>query len=350
MSNEILPIISDQNFIRLGVIDNYKSLIWTSRYYEHGDFEIVTGVSAKNIAMFKVGNYVTREDDDNVGIIESVGVDITEEDEETLIIYGRFSTQILGRRIIANQTQVNGRVSDAIYHLINDAIINPTITQRKIDNFILGDYSNPNKISAQFTGKNLYAVISDICLQYGLGLKVTLNDNNEFVFQLYEGVDRSYDQTENPYMVFSDTYDNLLNAQYQKNAQNLITNVLAAGEGEGDARKMIWVSNEADPTGLERYEFFDDSRNISSNDGEILESEYMNQLAEAGKENLSSYETKFAGQVDFNNVRFKEDINLGDICTIENSKLGKSFNTRIIEVIESVDESGKYSIIPTFGT
>lgn len=350
MSNEILPIISDQNFIRLGAIDNYKSLIWTSRYYEHGDFEIVTGVSAKNIAMFKVGNYVTREDDDNVGIIESVGVDITEEDEETLIIYGRFSTQILGRRIIANQTQVNGRVSDAIYHLINDAIINPTITQRKIDNFILGDYTNPNKISAQFTGKNLYAVISDICLQYGLGLKVTLNDNNEFVFQLYEGVDRSYDQTENPYMVFSDTYDNLLNAQYQKNAQNLITNVLAAGEGEGDARKMIWVSNEADPTGLERYEFFDDSRNISSNDGEIPESEYMNQLAEAGKENLSSYETKFAGQVDFNNVRFKEDINLGDICTIENSKLGKSFNTRIIEVIESVDESGKYSIIPTFGT
>ena len=350
MSTEILPIVSDQNFIKLGIIDNYKSFIWTSRYYDHGDFEIVTGVSAKNVTMLKVGNYVTREDDDNVGIIESVSVDITEEDEETLIIYGRFATQILGRRIIANQTQVNGRVSDAIYHLINDAIINPSITNRKISNFTLGTYTNSNKINAQYTGKNLYTVISDICLQYGLGLKVTLNDSNEFVFELYEGVDRSYDQSENPYMVFSDTYDNLLNAQYEKNAQNIVTNVLAAGEGEGDARKMIWVSNEADPSGLARYEYFDDSRNVSSNDGEIPESEYMNQLAEAGKENLTSYETKFAGQVDFNNVKFKEDIFLGDICTIENSKLGKSFNTRIIEIIESIDESGKYSIIPTFGT
>lgn len=346
---EVLPIVSDKDFIKLGIIDDYKSFIWTSRYYSHGDFELVTGVNAKNVELLKVGNYITRDDDDNIGIIESVGIEITETNEETLIISGRFATQILGRRIIASQTQVNGRVTNAIYSLINDAIINPTIAERKVDNFTLGSYTNTAKINAQYTGKNLYEVISAICLQYGLGLKVTLDNSNNFVFQLYEGIDRSYNQSVNPYVVFSDEYDNLLNAQYQTNSQNLVTNVLAAGEGEGDARKMIWVSN-GNPTALDRYEFFDDSRNVSSNSGEISETEYMNQLAEAGKENLTSYETKFAGQVDFNNVIFKEDIFLGDIVTIENTKLDKYFNSRIIEVIESIDESGKYSIIPTFGT
>lgn len=345
---EILPIIANSNFTKLGTIDDYKSIIWTTRYYEHGDFEICTGVNPLYYSFLAVGNYVLRSDDDNVGIIEKVEIQITEENEEILIASGRFLTQILARRIIAKQTQVNGLVSSSMYQLITDAIINPTISARKINNFILGDYVGTDSIEAQYTGKNLYEVISGVCLQYGLGLKVNLNDNNQFVFNLYKGVDRSYDQSVNPYVVFSDQYDNLLNVQYQKDAKNIVTNVLAAGEGEGEARKMIWVSN-GNPTGINRYEFFDDSRNISSNDGEITEEEYMNQLAEAGKENLTSYETTFAGDVDFTNVKFKTDVNVGDIVTIENTKLGAYFNVRIIEVIESIGEDGKYSIIPTFG-
>lgn len=348
MNKEILPIIVDSNFTKLGTIDDYKSLIWTTRYYEHGDFEICTGVNPLYYSFLAVGNYVLRADDENVGIIEKVEIQITEEDEEILIASGRFLTQILGRRIIATQTQVNGLVSSAMYTLIEEAIINPSISQRQISNFINGDYVGTDTIEAQYTGKNLYEVISGVCLQYGLGFKVNLNDDNQFVFNLYEGVDRSYGQSVNPYVVFSDTYDNLLNAQYQKDAKNIVTNVLAAGEGEGDERKMIWVTNE-NPSGLNRYEFFDDSRNISSNDGEISDAEYMSQLAEAGKENLTSYETTFASDVDFTNVKFKEEVNIGDIVTIENSKLGAYFNVRIIEVIESIGEDGKYSIIPTFG-
>ena len=346
---KIIPIIANQSLTKLGVIDDYKSIIWTTRYYEHGDFEITTGVNTHYYDFLSIGNYVIRPDDDNVGIIEKVEVIITEYDEEVLIASGRFLTQILGRRIIANQTQVNTDIASAIYKLITDAIINPTIPERKIDNFILGDYTSTQNLKAQFTGRNLYDVIAELSLQYGLGFKITLNDNNQFVFKLYEGVDRSYDQEDNPYVVFSDVYDNLLNAQYQRDAKNLVTNVLVAGEGEGEARKTIWVSN-GNPSGLARYEYWDDSRNISSNDGEISQADYMNQLAEAGKENLTTYETTFAGEADFTNIEFKSEVNVGDICTIENKKLGKYFNARIIEVIENIDESGKYSIIPTFGT
>ena len=350
MNTKILPIIMDQNFNRIAAIDSYKSLIWTSRYYNHGDFEITIGISAQIISLLSVGNYVVRDDDENVGIIEKIDLKISETNEQVLIVSGRFLTQILARRIIAEQTQVNGTVAAAINKLINDAIISPTIADRQISNFTLGTYTTTATIEAQFTGKNLYTVISDICKQYGIGFKITLNDSNEFVFELYEGVDRSYDQSANPYVVFSNQYDNLINAEYQKDSKNLITAVLAAGEGEGLDRKTVWVTSDSNPTGLNRFEYYDDSRNTSSNEGEIPEDEYLNQLAELGRENLTTYETTFGGQVNFTNIQFKTDVNLGDICTIENTDLGVAFSARIIEVIESVDASGKYSIIPTFGT
>lgn len=347
---KILPIAMDANFIRLGVIDDYISLIWSIRYYDHGDFEIKTGVSAKVAQLLSVGNYILREDDDNVGIVEKVDVTITETNEQYFTASGRFLTQILGRRIIAQQTQVRGTVASAINKLITDAIISPEISARQISNFILGDYTTSATMSAQFTGKNLYEVISETCQQYGIGFKITLNHANQFVFSLYEGVDRSYNQSVNPYVVFSNEYENLINAEYQKDAQNLITAVLAAGEGEGLDRKTVWVTSQANPTGLNRYEYYDDSRNVSSNEGEISEQEYLAQLAELGRENLTTYETTFAGQIDLTTVQFKTDVNIGDIVSIENTDVGLSFNARIIELIESVDENGKYTIIPTFGT
>lgn len=350
MAKQILPVVMDQNFNRIGVIDSYKSLIWTTRYYVHGDFEITIGVSPQIIQLLAVGNYIARDDDDNIGIIEKIDLKITETNEQQLIVSGRFLTQILGRRIIAKQTQVNGTVAAAINQLITDAIISPELPERQISNFILGTYTTAATIEAQYTGKNLYTVISDICLQYGIGFKITLNDSNEFVFELYEGVDRSYEQSVNPYVVFSNQYDNLINAEYQKDAKNLVTAVLAAGEGEGLDRKTVWVTNEANPTGLYRFEYYDDSRNTSSNEGEISEEDYLNQLAELGRENLTTYETTFAGEANFTSVNYKEDVNIGDICTIENTNLGVAFSARIIEIIESVDASGKYSIIPTFGT
>jgi hypothetical protein len=265
-----------------------------------------------------------------------------------IIASGRFLSSILGRRIIAQLTQINGKVSDCIYQLINDAIISPSITERQISNFVLGDYVSTATMSQQFTGKNLLVAISEICELYDIGYKVLLNDSNQFVFNLYEGTDRSYDQDINPFIVFSDKYENLLTSQYQEDRQKIATNVLIAGEGEGTERKTLWVTKN-NPTGLSRYELYEDARNINTNNGEISDTEYFKQLEEQGKECITNFTTAFAGVVDFTNVNYKTDVNLGDICSIENSVMQKYINARLIEVIESVDESGKYQTIPTFG-
>lgn len=346
-----LPIILDKNFIKLGVLDSFASLIWTTRYYDAGDFELCIGITENASEWLKTGNYVMQtEDDTNIGIIESVSADISEQQTYRIIARGRFLPAILARRIIAQQTQVTGLISSGIYQLINDAIISPAIPARRIENFtIQQSYEGQETIDAQYTGYNLLETITDICTTNHIGFNVKYSEG-QFVFFLYKGVDRSYDQDVNPHVIFSDQYDNLLTSQLIEDITYKVTDALVAGEGEGLERRTVWVSNDEDPTGIERYEGYVDSRHVRSSDGLTNDNDYINALREEGKEELTEYTTAFSGEVDFYNIKYGRDIFLGDLCTVENSKLNKRLNARLVEVIESMDETGRYTIIPTFGT
>lgn len=345
--NRMMPVIMNDQFERLAIVDDYSSFIWSTRYYTSGDFQLMVDVNETNMQLFQKDYYVVRDDDENVGIIEDIMIQRNEDAHEVLVVKGRFLDAIIARRIIAVQTTVNGKISACIEQLLTDNIINPSISARKIANFTISSYEFNTTMHAQYTGKNLLDTISDICKTYGIGYKVTLNDDHEFVFQLYEGIDRTYDQTANPWVIFSDTYDNLLSSQYEENYQQIATAVLVAGEGEGLDRKTAWVTDGS--TGLDRHEVYKDQRNVRSNDGEITDEEYQELLEEAGKESLTKYTTAFTGKVYFDNITYKQDIGMGDLCVIENSRWGIYINSRLVEVIESVNEAGEYSITPTFG-
>lgn len=341
----MLPIIMDSSFVKLAVIDDYISFIWTARYYTAGDFELVVPVSYASIVAQDY--YVLRDDDDNVGIIEDVKMQHTEDGNDILIISGRFLSSILARRIIGAQTTVSGKVSACINTLLTDNIINPFIAARRISNFTLGSYDIATTMKAQYTGANLLEVVSEICETYGIGFKVTLNSSNQYVFTLYTGTDHTYDQQVNPWIIFSDKYDNLASADYEECYQQITTAALVAGEGEGSDRITLWVTDGA--TGLNRHESFVDRRDIQSNNGAISSADYQQLLQQAGEEALTRYTSAFVGNVYFDNIKYKQDINLGDLCVIENSSWGIYINARLVEVIESVSEAGEYSIIPTFG-
>lgn len=343
----MIPIIMNTTFQKVGLIDDYVSFIWCTRYYKTGDFELVVSVDNANSLLLQKDFYIMRETDDNVGIIENIQVTVNEDDNELMIVTGRFLTSILGRRIIEKQTQLNSTVSSGIYALLTNEVISPVNSARRIPNVVYKLYNNTTRLQAQYTGDNLLEVIEKICETYGIGQKITLN-NGEFIFELYEGTDRSYNQTSVPRVIFSDEYDNLLSSNYHEDYESIITDVLVAGEGEGLERKIVWSSKSTN-TGLDRYEVYKDQRQLSTNNGQVTESEYMAQLKESGLEDISGFTTSFTGQVYFDNIEYRKDVNIGDICVIENSRWGVYINTRLIEVIESVDESGKYTITPTFG-
>lgn len=346
----MIPIILDTQFHRIAEIDYYSSFIWATRYYTCGEFELCVPVDENTTTIFKNDYYVIRDDDPaHMGVIEKIKIEKLKDDKERAIISGRFLSCFLGRRIIAVQTQVYGSVQSCIQTLINQNAISPSIAARTIPNLIFSsEVQSSYTMQAQFTGDNLLEAISEICRTYGIGFKTMLNSNGKFEFTLFEGTDRSYAQSVNPYIVFSNDYDNLISSEYEESKQDMVTDVLIAGEGEGLDRKTLWATKEA-PTGLGRYELYQDARNASTNEGEISDEVYYQQLRGEALESITTFTSAFAGQVDFSNIRFGTDINIGDICTIKNNRWGLSINVRLVEVIESVSESGKYTITPSFG-
>ena len=345
----IEPIIMNRDFERIAQIDDYISLIWTARYYEPGDFEIVVPVTEEYNEYLVKGNYLIRDDDEHVGIIEDITKETDEEQAERMIVTGRFAESILARRIIAEQTQLSGTISAGVASLIVDSIIDPAIPERKISNFEIAASGYTDRLDAQYTGKNLLEVIEDICRTNHTGFVVTLTEENKFCFRLFKGSDRSYAQEENPFVIFSAEYDNLLSSKYESVSSSMVTSVLVAGEGEGTERKTLWVDTEG-AEGIDRYEVYKDQRNLSTNNGEISDEEYADQMAEEGMESITRITTAFEGKVYFDNIEYRKDVYIGDVVVIENKEWNVSINSRLIEVIESVNEAGEYEVIPTFGT
>lgn len=342
------------------ICDDYISIIWTPRYFKSGDFELYLPATDKNIASMKADYYVVRDKDiikddsgiiyKNVMIIEKIQVVTDVEEGNRLIVTGRCLKSILARRIIWQQTTLYGLAETALRSIITDNAINPSIESRKIDNLQLSVIKGfTDKINRQVTGDNLYDFIVEVCTTYGIGWEIFIQDD-AFMIHFYKGEDRSYNQDVNPYVIFSAEYDNLLSTDYTYDKTNYKNVALIAGEGEGLARKTA-VAGEA--SGLDRYEIYVDSRNSSSNDGNISESEYTELLIEEGNETLkddaNTITENIDGQVEpSGNYVYGQDYFLGDIVEVINEH-GISATSRITEVIESEDENGP-STIPTFGT
>lgn len=345
---QMIPIILNTSLERIAEIDDYVSFIWTGRFYSPGDFELCADISHADV--LQVGNYVTRKQDDHAGIIEKVQFKRTEESQEMIIVSGRMLPALLARRIISTQTQLSGLVTASIETLINENAINPANSARIIPGLTFSNNStSTEEMDAQYTGENLLDTISGLCETYAVGMDCIIDDNNDFAFSLYDGVDRSYNQNINPYVVFSELYDNLLNSEFDEDYTNYATDVLVGGEGEGINRTMVWSAKDSQQ-GLNRYETFLDASTAVSNDNIITQETYEKQLEGLGLEEVTEYTTAFTGEVDFSGIVLGIDINIGDICTIENVRWGKRINSRLIEVIESVGEDGTYSVVPTFGT
>lgn len=346
--------VLNKQFEQIAVIDSYVSVIWTTRYFTNGDFELYLQAKEGLLDILQEGFYLVREQDikplnvmENVMIIENREIVTDAENGDNLIITGECLKSILKRRVISDQTVIQGTVLNCLKQLVNECIINPTESARRISNFYLGvdTFTDNTKIKKQITGKNLAEAFEEICTAYGFGYDVYLS-NDKFYLYFYNGKDRSYGQNVNPYVIVSESFDNLLSSDYKQSKENFANVAYVAGEGEGNERKKAMVGTAS---GLDRYEVWVDARNASSNEGEISENEYMAMLEADGEEQLAemNVQTMLSGEI-INGVSFQinDDYFLGDIIQFENN-YGISAATRIIEVIYNEDETG-VNVIPTF--
>lgn len=373
--------IRNSERILIGIIDTAQSVIWKSEYYGTGAFEIYVSATQKNIEFLKVGYYVTRPNDVNIGVIEDLNITYDAQSGRMITATGRFAKSLLDRRLIykLNSSGITGKVSilptisrglveTAMRQLVLDNIISSDQPARNVPFIALGNLKgiakkivdeNGDATQKQTSFGNLLEYTDETLQEYGLGAFMSLDVSNfKLLYNVFEGKDRTWGNGfDNLPLIFSQDFDNLLSSNYQYQTNALKNTALIGGEGEGTDRFCAMVGVNA--SGLNRREMWVDAsgqskkyNDASGTEQTYTDEEYTALLKSAGQQEilLRKIVQTFDGEIDLTNsgLVFGSDYWIGDLVTIQDVDLGIYMNTRILTATEVQDESG-YKIDITYG-
>lgn len=319
-----------------GIVESFEYLRWTRRYSQCGSFELKAIATPENTELLKEGNIIWKNDDEEAGIIEHLELSQTE--HEIITASGRFATSFLSRRIVWQTEKLSGDISVCVEQLINNNLINPSDTARKISNIT---FSAPNlnvPISTQISYRNLMDAVTGLCVASDIGIKTVFSPaTGGFTISLYRGKESQ--------AVFSKEYENLTEQIYTISAGDYANTALVAGEGEGTERTFISITGGSGET---RHEIFVDAKDLRAED---FGSDYIDTLIFRGQSKLSEQAIRYSFDTSINphgNLTYKIDFDLGQTVKVISKAWGVSMTTRITEVEETYDADGQ-SISVVFG-
>ena len=334
--------ILNPNIELQGIIDGYSSLRWRRRFFEPGEFELHCKASAENLALLREGNIIHRLDRQEAAIIEGVTVEGTDNGDE-ITATGRMGSSMLDRRIITPTINFSGTVEDAMRKVVSDN----AITARPLSHLVLGDTAGlTSTCTFQATGKNVLTTCTALARSAPLGFRCRLDvPGRQWIFEVYDGIDRTVTQHNRPYVLFSDEFRNIVNPKYEINTTGAANYAYVAGQDSGENRVIVTVDQTG---GAPLRELWVDARDLQQAEGQSLD-DYKAQLTQRGVEKLAEtarVENFSADAVDTANFAYLTDWDLGDIVSFE--KWGIRIDQRITE-IEEVDEGGVFTVTPVCG-
>ena len=366
--------ILDKTYQILDIIDTFTEAVWNVFFRDQGDFSIY--LPAHEFATnpnLKADNYIMTPSSDRYMIIEDFKTQKEIDEDPILIVSGRSLESLLDRRVVWNKITYNqgGTVQGLIKQIVTENVISPSIETRSIPNFTFEDSTDSavtSKVTASMYaihGENVLDVVRTLCSRYDLGFKILPSENGGFKMSLYAGLDRSYKQDTNPWVMFSPKYENLENTSLTiKNSigRNAIlvyneydyTTYTDEGTTEHHEVYAEDVSGTAGvQSGLNRRELFiESSKSHIKDDAQntpYTAEEYKAIIQQEGKQELTQHEVTgaFSGKVEaLRQFTLGKDFNLGDIVQVEN-EYGMTGRCRVAEVIYSHNDSGE-RIIPYF--
>lgn len=349
----IINILND-NLQKIAETDEYTSLICCKRYNEIGALDLQVEANKQNILLYKKGYFITLKGHKNIYKINAIEINTQQSKDNSLIVGAVDCLSILNQRINMTYSYknengqttnlFNGSFENYIRKLINDNIISPQQAIRQINNFQLTESKGfAQQIEAVFNFVNVGEEVLKVCKTYKCGCEVIF-ENGVFYFNLYNGLDRSIEQSDNNRIVFSPTNDNLISSKYSVDTSNY-KNAVIPYNSKNETQNKFDISwfNTANATlgsvaGLQRDELLVDVQDVIDTNG--FSNLFKSSIAETKEK------TTFEGEVFSDSYVYNKDYNLGDIVTVQN-EFGITAKARIIEVCETWDNSG-YSLEPIF--
>lgn len=327
------------------IIDDYFSLVWPELYSGEGLFTLEVPIEYAENEYILTGNYLVIEESDRVMIITDLNPSITDTTSK-LVISGSSAETLLRSRVLTTTVFIDGSVQDAINTLFEVYFSDPFFPEQDIFEFEFDVSSDPNVTSKTITNTyepdSMYNVIKSICDAVNLGFRVVLNSNDVFEFQLYSGIDRSYDQSVLPFVVFSEEYNNIQEQSFYISTQDYKN--IAVVVTEDLIYPLVYVYDGLEPEGIDRKELLVDATGINRqipDAPDLTDGEYYEILWQKGLDELRSRRPMgvFDGDIDIEgSFKINEDFFLGDIvqCVFASGETA----ARITEFVRSYSESG----------
>lgn len=334
--------IWNKDLERVLIIDDYYSLVWIEKYAEVGEFTLELPIKYQN-SILEPGYYVTIKDSDRFMVIEDLNPVVDEEFGSKYILKGGSGETILNWRVTTSTLHLEGSVNTFIWNVVTDNMIAPTILARMVPNLVCRDSSEITyTLENIYDPDSLYNIVKNICDVLGLGFCIEFDKINTFTFFIYEGLNRSYSQTENSYVVFSKEYDNLLSSDFVLKTSDSKNSAFVVSDDSVISSFFTHYGDES--LGVDRKELVVDATDVDRNiegGGTLSNSQYTQVLTNKAQKELEEKRQKgiFDGEVSINTpYEYKTDFNIGDIvqCNFENGNK----SARIVEYIIILDEQG----------
>lgn len=315
-------------FVLQAIIDDYQEASWENNLYEAGTFTVTINYNIPNASKFDKGLFINFGDSYEFGEILTITDAIGSDGKGSQIrtITGKDARYILKRRVIRNMNY-NGKWSMTakgelcLRNLIKDQCGSGAETKRQlpISNVIpneSGAIGNVYSVSESFT--NLYEVCKTIATQSEIGWRIEFDGNN-LVLVCFNGTDRSNS------VQFSTSYDSLSQGSFEDSLESFANTIYVGGKGQNDNRDIYEGEVTGSPSGLDRFEAWDNQSSMTTESE--YEAEAFSMLAQYGQ----TVELSGQGLAKCPYV-YEEQYFVGDKITVAFS--GKSAVVQILSVTE----------------
>ena len=348
--------VSNTEFTPIGVL-KYTSLIWPNKYNGYSSFELHTPMTEENKELLKKDRVIWSVGK-NAAKIEIIDCEFSSEGKRTFTIKGRTLEAILESRIVwTPYICTNKHVSTAMYDLVKENCIDPSISTRKIPYlYCATDTYLGRKLEYQESYDTVYDALVDLS-QEEIGFTIDfLPEDKKLQFRVYQGKDLSNTGLDE-FVVLSTLMEDILSSDYYLNTQPEKNIALVAGEDSSENRKKV-TAGESSIAGFARKELYVDARDLQSTvdteDGSkktLTDAEYLSNLTTRGLNKLSecrvteTFEAKI--RTDGSQYDFDVDYTLGDKILIQDPVLGIQISGRVTEIEYSYGSTNELTL--TFG-
>lgn len=317
----------------------YVNLQWNRRYYDFGQFEIQMPIDCYEDGWsFVACRELARPE---VGVVQKVAYS-NGGGERLVSISGFFAEKMLDGVICAPRFVADKKTTGATVKALCERY---RVDEKKGIRFFSGEELG-GRTQSDFLGDKLgtklYSILETRELSYSVGLtEFVAHEPLALGLRVWQGVDRTAGQSENPRAFFSTDWGNLTSESYTRDTSAYANVCIVSAEDEA-------LQFEVDLSGGgERFETFLDKGSSKPSDGQS-EEDFKAALEQEALEKLAACVISIDADANVLDG-YLDTYDLGDIASFAFEDIGLMFDARIVEVSEVFKPEG-HTISLSFGT